>query len=368
MPPSATQAKTSAARPRRPVRQVDIARAAGVSAGAVSAVLSAKEGSIKNRIHPDTAERIRQVAREMGYRTDVLAHALRGGKSRSIAALWADFDGDVINRLMREVQQQGYGVYYAYHLQTQAYLLQTLEDLLHRRVDLLLIQVQHADLADPQIQACLAAFPVVIGVVLDETLAERFPGDVIVHDHRPAIEAAIDHFKLAGRSRLALVHTRSANNIYKEQAFLSHCQAMGLPRPKLFDAPHRWEVQKRSNYVQAMREAFEIQFFPVDRSIDVDALLTASDEAAMIACRVFESRGLRIPEDIAVVGMNDTDAAALWQPPLATISRQSSRLEEVLTRRVLARLSEVSEAQQIDRVPMTFLPRLSAGTAPAAVD
>src|ERR687895_2591580 len=90
----------------RPTRQrvtsVDVARHAGVSQSTVSLVFSGK-GS--GRVSEATQERVRRAARELGYRPNMAAQALRLGSSRAIALLVPDVTNPFFSRVLRGAQR-----------------------------------------------------------------------------------------------------------------------------------------------------------------------------------------------------------------------------------------------------------------------
>ena len=81
---------------------IDVARCAGVSQSTVSLVLS---GKARGRVSDATAERVRECARELGYRPNVAAQALRLGASRAVALLVPDMTNPFFSRVLRGAQR-----------------------------------------------------------------------------------------------------------------------------------------------------------------------------------------------------------------------------------------------------------------------
>ena len=77
---------------------IDVARCAGVSQSTVSLVFS---GKARGRVSEATAERVRECARELGYRPNVAAQALRLGASRAVALLVPDMTNPFFSRVLR---------------------------------------------------------------------------------------------------------------------------------------------------------------------------------------------------------------------------------------------------------------------------
>jgi len=81
---------------------IDVARCAGVSQSTVSLVLS---GKARGRVSEATADRVRECARELGYRPNVAAQALRLGASRAVALLVPDMTNPFFSRVLRGAQR-----------------------------------------------------------------------------------------------------------------------------------------------------------------------------------------------------------------------------------------------------------------------
>lgn len=95
-------------------------------------------------------------------------------------------------------------------------------------------------------------------------------------------------------------------------------------------------------------------------SLRFDALVASNDEMALAAITELERRGLRVPEDVAVIGFDDVPAAAKAQTPLSTMAQPFP----ALARRALELVIEQCEGQHVaatHSVPVTFVQRISCG-------
>jgi len=80
----------------------------------------------------------------------------------------------------------------------------------------------------------------------------------------------------------------------------------------------------------------------IGRGIPFDAIFAASDLIAVGAMRALEERGLRVPEDVAIVGFDDIPAAALSHPPLTTIAQDYARAGEMLVDALIGQINGAS--------------------------
>jgi DNA-binding LacI/PurR family transcriptional regulator len=144
---------------------------------------------------------------------------------------------------------------------------------------------------------------------------------------------ATSHLIQQGRRRIAFIGDYNSGEA--KLRFEGYCQALknhGLQvNPDLFIQSPYTPVE-----AQAAMHAF------CDRGIAIDALFAASDLVAINAMGVLNARGLKVPEDIAVVGYDDVDASRHSFPPLTTI-RQPLNLA---ARALLECLQEVMRGGQ----------------------
>ena len=338
------------------VTQQQIAKHLGLNQRTVSAAFG---GS--GRLNPETRRLILEAAEQMGYRPNRLASALRGSKSKSIGVVWPFVEPwagdsaiglDVLERL----QRQGFATYQSQGSSDVAVLCQQLDDLLSRRVDAIVLRAIPTLLRHPAIAARLRSGPGVVAVTREPV--EGFAGDVVVHDRYQAIRQVVEHFAKTGRRRPAIaLEMAEESNPPKFEMFRQACAAAGIA-----DHPHLlipMDVTTKPEehgqlHLDALRRAFPSK-------VEVDAVFCFNDIGALCVMRELLDRGLRVPNDVAVVGFNNTEAARIWRPALASADRKMQSVSEALERMVEKRLAEPGLPSQRETVHMEFVWRESAG-------
>lgn len=342
----------------------DIANKVGVSHMTVSRVLSGK-GPVKE----STRRQILLVAEQLNYTRNGLASGFRGGKTQSAGIVWQFVDpwaGDTAVGLwvMQALQRHGMATYQSQFSQDVPEMGSVLDALLHRRVDVLVIGgtpdvLEHAD-----IRRRLERVPAVVTVCFKRM--EGFAGDQIIHDRNAAIREVVQHLAAIGRRRPTLLLSLEVeSNHDKLRAFQAACREFGIadhprllteitvnPAPTL-NQPFAGDTAR---YQQTLEQAW-----PGRAKIDVDAIFSFNDFGAMAACNFVRSRGLRVPEDVAVIGFNDDPADHLWQPPLASGDRCRAELAEAVREMVISRLDDPELKPREKTVRMKFVWRESAG-------
>jgi DNA-binding LacI/PurR family transcriptional regulator len=109
-------------------------------------------------------------------------------------------------------------------------------------------------------------------------------------------------------------------------------------------------------------DAFEVFFesYLLKNKFDLDALFCANDESACTAISKLVEHGFKVPQDVAVVGFNNSSISRLFSPKIATVDRCHDQLGIMLEKMLFARLDNSYLPVQINRVDMHFLPRASA--------
>lgn len=343
---------------------LDIANEVGVSHMTVSRVLSGK-GPVKE----STRRRILRVAEQLNYTRNGLASGFRGGKTQSAGIVWQFVDpwaGDTAVGLwvMQALQRHGLATYQSQFSQDVPEMCQVLDALLHRRVDVLVIGgtpdvLEHAD-----ILRRLERVPAVVTVAYKKVA--NLAGDQIIHDRNSAIREVVQHLAVTGRRRPTLMLSLDVeSNHDKLRAFREACEEFGIPaHERLFteiltrpaptlNHPFTGDIAR---YQQTLEDAW-----PAGTPVDVDAIFSFNDFGAMAACNFVRARGMRVPEDVAVIGFNDDPADQLWQPPLASGDRCRAELAEAVREMVLSRLEAPELPPREKTVQMKFIWRESAG-------
>ena len=342
------------------ITQQDIAKQLGISQRSVSVAFGGA-----GRIGEKTRQAILKAAEAHGYRPNRLASSLRTGQSGSIGVVWAFVnpwtgDSEIGMNLLQRIQNRGLTTYQVQHGDNRdvEMLRQRLTELRSRRVDAVVIEGTPSELMDEGVLDQLRDVPAV--AVCREDLPD-FPGDLVIHDRFQAIGEVVDHFVASGRSRLAMaISLDEESNPGKMAAFRRRCREHGLPEHDAELIPLDFPESPRNHgerHGLAMRRKF-----PVDRDLGgVDAIFAFNDVGAMYIIKDLKRRGLRVPEDVAVVGFNNTEPAAVWDPPLASGDRRFDEVASNVEALLVGRLGNIHRPPQRITIPMRFIHRASAG-------
>jgi DNA-binding LacI/PurR family transcriptional regulator len=287
------------------VTSVDVARRAGVSQSTVSLVFSGKG---RGRVSEATQEHVRRVARELGYRPNVAAQALRLGISGAVALLVPDITNPFFSRVLRGAQRAaaaaGYTVALIDTANDRRWEEQTFEALRAGPVDgYLLFEVSAPDGLGPD-----------QNVVLMESEAPGRPS--VRFDAEGGAAAAFEHLLELGHRRVG--HLAAA-----------------------FDAPtfHLREAARRrvlgAAGIDPDAQPRAVTFIGIDEA-RAGALGLLAEEPTAVMCDddiiaaglylAARERGLEIPGDLSVIGFDDMDFARVLSPPLTTVALDAELL------------------------------------------
>ncbi|MFT2749680.1 LacI family DNA-binding transcriptional regulator [Clavibacter sp. Sh2036] len=306
----------------------DVARAAGVSIKTVSNYFNGYP-----YMRDGTRARIEAAVAELGYRMNVSARNLRSGRSRMIALVIPELDSAYLAPLAQDVidaaDELGLSVLVETTAGRRDREIGALSGL-HRQV---LDGVIYEPLALHQEDAGLIDLDVPL-VMIGQRFLEGLADQVLIAD-RDAACAAVAHLVETGRRRIALIGVRDAGEpsgaALRQRGAEDALTAAGIPLdPRLRADPGPW---RRESGAAAMARL-------LDDGVELDAVFGFNDSLALGAQWMLQERGLRVPEDVAVAGLDDTEDSRFAQPPLTTVSPG---------RRAIARRAVAMLAERIER-------------------
>ena len=289
----------------------DVARLAGVSRTTVSLVLNNVPGV---KISPETRQRVLEAARQLNYYPDVSARRLVSGKTHTIALVWHRgpdavywdaFLPGFLQGITRAARRYGYHLLFRPIEQDEpddAYV----ELARGHHTDGLVLSGPRAD--DPHLLGLHRdGFPLVLHGQLPGT---DIPS-VDVDNVRGAIQA-VRHLLALGHRRIGLITNAPLAYTSARQRLDGYRQALEEAGLVPDDDLVRFGDFDEESGRRAMSDLLDLPSPPT-------AVFVASDMVAIGALRAILDRGLRVPEDIAVVGFDDIAAARFVSPPLTTI-------------------------------------------------
>jgi len=302
-----------------------VAERAGVSIASVSRVLNGLPASQR------VTERVRAAAEELGYVPDATARSLKVGKTEQIALAVADVGNPVYVSMMREISRvvtrAGYRLVLSSTGSDPRDQIDLLVSLNRGFADGLILSPLRVP-AELGAQLRASRFPIVIigslppGVELDNVRADSVAGMAL----------AVDHLGGLGRERIAFVNgpVDTVPGAARRGGYLRALTARDLH----LNADAQVSA-KDFTYKAGLKAAARLL-----EQCTPDAIVCANDLLAIAAVKVATGRGLRVPDDIAIVGMDDTDLADLANPAITSVDLGATKRAKAAAKLLLRRLEK----------------------------
>jgi LacI family transcriptional regulator len=325
----------------------DVALRAGVSVSTVSHVLNATRF-----VAPERRERVLLAMRDLGYEPNAVARSLRVNRSRAIGLIISDIGNPFFTAVVRGVEDAAQAAGYIVILcnsdedpdKEETYLRQ----LRSNRVDGLILAP--AGVAHAYLRALVRQASPVVFIDREVPTLEV---SAVVLANEPAAYAAVGHLIELGHRRIGMiigrpeVSTTAQRRAGYERALLG---ARVEIDPRL--------VQEGGSKVEPGREA-------ADRLLDLaerpTAIFSANNQMTIGALAAFEERGVRVPDDMAVVSFDDFAWAGFFRPPLTTVAQPTYELGRRAIEVLLRRIEDGSAPPERIELPGTLVVRDSCG-------
>ena len=285
----------------------DIAHATGVSVNTVSRALTGKA-----EVHARTKAKVVAAAERLGYTPNLMARSLVQGRTRTIGLLVTDCTNPFYSALIREVERVAAGHNYALLLATSnedpAKEAAGVRLLIERRIDGLLLSPVSVDA--PHIR------PLVRGALPSVLLARRprnYRGAFIGTDNIQAARLGVRHLLDLGHRRIAHV-TRLDTVASAVDRLEGYRQELKRARLR-FDPDLVMAAPQTADGARAMAPAL-LALRPRPT-----AVFTYSDLQAVGLLLAFQEAGVRVPDDMSLVGFDNIEMTRYVSPPLTTVAQ-----------------------------------------------
>ena len=306
----------------RRVQQRDIAERAGVSVSTVSRVLNDVGG-----VSETVRQRVLAVAAELGYEPGSAPRLRRVMLVRP----WPDvslntFYSDVLDGVEAECRRLGGQLHYTVAEPGPAGRQRFREALKGSQADgVVLVRVDDA----AWIEELLALD---LNLVLINAWHPGLPVDTFLPDNVAGACLAVEHLLAHGHRRI--LHVTSLARPTIRQRFEAYRAALGADYDPalLFDMPGDFTMTTEGGHAHMQR-------FLADDPPPFTAIFCGNDDTAIGVLRAVQEAGLRVPEDVSLVGYDDLPVASFLVPPLTTVRIERRELGMLAVRRLADRVS-----------------------------
>lgn len=321
-----------------------VAARAGVSIASASRVLNGVGGSA------ETVRRVREAAAAVGYVPNAIARSLQSQRTGLIALAVEDIGNPVYVAMMRAIEavvaESGHQLLVHATGGQVASETALLRRLAHRYVDGMIISPIR--ITDAHVEA-LTASPVPVVVI--GQLPDDVPVDNVRTDSRTGIGLAVDHLVGAGRTRIGFVNgpLDTVPGAARDAGFRAALRRHGM-------APDDAMTEVGDFQYAAGRAATE-RLLARARP---DAIVCANDLIAVGALHALLVAGRRVPDDVALVGMDDTELAQMSYPQISSVSLGSEVRGRLAAQLLLDRIADAGLPPRREQVAPSIVIRASS--------
>lgn len=297
------------------VSMKDISQVCGVSIATVSKALNGHKD-----ISPETGERIRRMAKQMGYSPNSAAKSLKTHRSYNIGVLFADesqsglthdYFAHVLDSFKNTAEEKGYDITFINSCKSRPQKMSYLTHARYRGFDGVVIAC--VDFDDPEVSELVKSeVPV---VTIDHLFNNR---STIISDNIKGMRDLLHYVYEMGHRKIAYIHgSDSAVTQSRLSSFYKTCEELELhiPAEYLREAPYR-------NTQGAYGETLKL----LELSDPPTCILYPDDFSCFGGISALNAKGLKIPDDISIAGYDGIGLARNFKPPLTTVVQNTRQL------------------------------------------
>ena len=332
----------------------DVARNCGLSISTVSKVFNG---------YPDISEATRrqvtEAAREIGYKPNALARALKTNRSYNLGVLFVDdnisglthpFFSAVLNAFKVEAEHQGYDITFINH-NIGTMEMTYLEHCRYRNVDGVCLACVNF-YSDEVAEVAASDIPCV-------TIDHGYEGrPSVFSDNLSGIGMLVDRAASLGHRRIAYIHGQR-NSLVTENRIEGFCRAMeaqGLAVPEGCLRAGRYDDAGGESIREALSALLDMDERPT-------CVLLPDDAAYLAAIEVLHERGLRAPEDSSLAGYDGVRSIQVVRPRLTTIRQDSAAMGREAARRLIDHINHPGEPAENVLIPCRIMEGETMGRA-----
>ncbi len=287
----------------------DVAREAGVSIATVSRVMNGTKA-----VSPSLTQRVLEVVRRNNFRPNTLARGLITKQTSTLGVIVCDISNPVFGALTKGInrvcQDRNYTVIICESDGKREKELALLQKLSEQRIDGLLFA--GVEVGEPLVARMLEMdYPAVLVTQEEFGGMKRLP--TVVHDNDQAIRDAVDFLASLGHDRIAFIggpENDYSSGILRLAGYRAALKGLGIQPP--------------DSYVEHGNFTFESGFTCMKRIYEENrdlptAVVVCSDLMAVGAIQCARSMGVSVPEEMSVMGFDDSELAMYFTPALSTV-------------------------------------------------
>lgn len=325
-------------KPKKDITIYDIAQKLSLSSATVSRGLQDHPAINKN-----TRKRIQDTAKELGYRHNNFASSLRKQKTNTIGVIVHELNSNFITSVLAGIEkittQAGYDLIIAHSSESFEKETANASNLFHKRVDGLIASLAFTTKGLDHYKPFEEKG---IPMIFFDRVEENSSSTKVIIDNYKCGYQATKHLVEQGCRNIVLVTANLKRNVYaqRHKGYMDALYDNGIPYDKTKVLIKDLSEQCGN---EAALEILNMQPRP-------DGAFITNDFSAAVCMRTLKEKGVRIPEDIAIVGFNNDAISKIVEPQLTTIDYPGIELGEIAARNLINHLKGVSDIKSTNTI------------------
>ena len=331
-----------------------IAKELGVSTSTVSKALKDS-----HEISKETKDKIQAYANLYNYKPNSLALQLRNQKTKVIGVILPKivhhFFSTVIMGIEEGANAKGYNIMVCFSNESYKKEVETLKVLSNGSVDGLIVSIANETLKNKDFKHFTDLVAEEIPLVLFDRVVDEILCDKVVVDDVGAGYKATKHLLENGRKKIALITTPNHVNVgtLRRQGYEKALIEEYIKTDKNLIV----EVDETKDIVKQIEEVFKQ---------DIDSVFGVNEIYAAKAMRIAKKRGLRVPEDLSIIGFTDGLISRYSSPSITTVAQHGFTMGQQAVALLIERIEKESETFKPKKIVISSDLKLRESTKPSS--
>lgn len=302
----------------------DVAKYAGVSVATISRVLNEPD-----KVSEDTRTKVLKAIEETGYQQNLFGKHLRCKKTNIILVMLTSvvnsFCAKIVNSIDNEAKKHGYSIMICVTNDDPKTEERYLNYVKNKFVDGMI--VINSTLNQQEMASLSSAYP----VIQCSEYADPCTTPYVTINNKQAAKDVVNYFIKDGKKKIMLVGVDDPNIISAKERLEGYKEA--LTENNINYDPDKVVF---SNFGFRNTQKLMSEYF--QDGVEVDAVFAISDKMAAATIVALQQKGVRVPEDVAVMGFDNTDITYIFNPTISTVSQPHKKMGKTAFKMLLDRI------------------------------
>lgn len=338
---------------KKSITITDVAQKAGVSKQTVSRVINDKPD-----VAPQTRAHIKEIIRSLGYAPDPIARSMKG-QTHTIGCVTPNLMdvnfSSIVQAAQNEAHKHGYFVLIG-SAQSEYEVLPLLNEMMSRRVDGLLV-INPRD--DNRYRHLLPLIEADTPIVYIKNTPVDEPVSAVCLDDETGGFIATEHLLSLGHQEIVTILGPENEECTQDRlaGYLRALHTAGIQEDHRLILHGDWSAKSGKLALGKL----------LDYKVPFTAIFAQNDQMALGAMQVIKHAGLRIPQEISIIGYDDLPLSAFFDPPLTTIRQPVVLFGEVAVQHLIDAINKPGNKPQVVRLDPTLIVRESCAPIQSSI-